>query len=441
MSLARYEWRRARGLRNALVALALASAASSAAAQVTDMERQIGDRMLGGVFWTLDSLYFDSTYGEPEFAEHWWPARETIRQASSWGEILGAIANALHGLKDSHTRFIPPGLTVAVNYGWRWRVVGDACYVVTVEDGSDAARKGLRVGDHVVAIDGLRTTPENLDVISYVYHELNPRDRMQVVVERDGGRHDTVAFEAKLRRRPPVADMSDLEARRRLLYEASLDPGLRHRFRALDSVAVWSFNLFQPGDGRIDRYMDQVRRLPWLILDLRGNGGGALETANRLLGHFTDSSYAAYRQVWRDSTTEWTVEPRRQGQGYRGRVLVLIDRESASSAELVAWTLKQRHGAALLGDRSAGKMRGSLVIPLVVGGELERRFYPYGVQVTVFDIVMPDGTRLEGTGVAPDALLLPTAEDLAAQRDPVMARALAMVGVTMPAEDAGRLLR
>ena len=428
-------------MRNPVLVFASLSVAAPAAAQITDLERQVGERMLGGVFWVLDSLYFDASYKEPQFAEHWWPAREAVRQANSWGEILGAIANALYGMRDSHTRFVPPGLTVAVNYGWRWLVVGDACYVSAVERGSDAARKGLVVGDRVVAIDGADPTPENLDVISYVYHELAPRDRVQIVVERTDGRHDTVAVEGKLRRRPPVADVSDLETRRRLLYEASMaDPGLRHRFKEVDSVAVWGFNVFQPDDRGIDRYMDRARRQPWLILDLRGNGGGALETAGRLLGHFADSAYAAYRQIWRDSTTEYTVEPRREAP-YAGRVVALIDRESASSAELVAWTLRERHGAVVLGDRSAGNVRGSFVIPLVVGGRMERRFYPYAVQVTVFDIVMPDGTRLEGPGMRPDTVVLPGGADLMRAWDPVLQRALALAGVTVSAEDAGRVLR
>ena len=428
-------------MRNLLVVFAWLAASRSLAAQITDMERQLGEQMLGGVFWALDSLYFDASYKEPQFAEHWWPARQTVRQANSWGEILGAIANALHGMRDSHTRFIPPGLTVAVNYGWRWQVIGDACYVAAVERGSDAARRGLRVGDRVVAIDGREPTPANLDVIRYVYHELAPRERMEVVVERGGGVRDTVVFEAKLRRRPPVSDVSDLETRRRILYEASLaDPGLRHRFKAVDSVAVWGFNRFEEGDGRIDRHMRDARRRPWLVLDLRGNPGGVLETAGRLLGHFADTAYVAYRQVWRDSTTEFTVTPRRDTP-YAGRVVVLLDRESASSAEITAWLLRERHGAVLLGDRSPGEVRGSYVIPLMAGGGSDGRYYTYGVQVTVFDIVLPGEVRLEGPGVTPDTLILPDGDDVAAGHDPVLARALALAGVRMTPEEAGRFWR
>jgi C-terminal processing protease CtpA/Prc len=120
-------------------------------------------------------------------------------------------------------------------------------------------------------------------------------------------------------------------------------------------------------------------------------------------------------------------------------MVVLLDRESASSAEIVAWTLGRRHGAVVLGDRSAGKVRGSVLIPLVAGGG--QRFVPFGIQVTVFDIVLPGDVRLEGPGLRPDTLVLPDAGDLAEERDPVLQRALALAGVTMSSGEAGRWWR
>jgi len=54
---------------------------------------------------------------------------------------------------------------------------------------------------------------------------------------------------------------------------------------------------------------------------------------------------------------------------------------------------------------------------------------------------MTDGGRLEGVGVLPDELILPTASDLAAGRDPVLARALTLAGTPLGAGEAGSLLR
>jgi C-terminal processing protease CtpA/Prc len=63
----------------------------------------------------------------------------------------------------------------------------------------------------------------------------------------------------------------------------------------------------------------------------------------------------------------------------------------------------------------------------------------FGSSITVADVIMSDGRSLEKEGVAPDEMLLPTAEDLAAGRDPVLARAAALCGVTLDPMKAGAL--
>jgi len=63
----------------------------------------------------------------------------------------------------------------------------------------------------------------------------------------------------------------------------------------------------------------------------------------------------------------------------------------------------------------------------------------YGVSVTDADLIMADGKTLEGTGVTPDELVLPTPDDLRAQKDSVLARAVAIAGGTLDPVEAGKL--
>ena len=64
---------------------------------------------------------------------------------------------------------------------------------------------------------------------------------------------------------------------------------------------------------------------------------------------------------------------------------------------------------------------------------------PYGVSVTDADMAMSDGKSLEHSGVVPDELLLPTAEDIAAGRDPVLAHAAGLVAVDLDPKKAGSM--
>jgi carboxyl-terminal processing protease len=205
-------------------------------------------------------------------------------------------------------------------------------------------------------------------------------------------------------------------------------------------VLVWKLPRFGYQDETIDRIMRQAREHRWLVLDLRDNPGGAVEAETRLLGHFFRERFVAYTERWRDSTVERWIEPQGR-EPYGGEVVVLLNSRSASAAEITARVLQMRGRASVVGDRSAGAVMTSYGISLTLGSIFQERVVPFGMSVTISDVIMPDGGRLEKTGVVPNIGLLPTGQDLAEKRDPAMAFALEMAGVAMNADEAGKLLR
>jgi hypothetical protein len=62
----------------------------------------------------------------------------------------------------------------------------------------------------------------------------------------------------------------------------------------------------------------------------------------------------------------------------------------------------------------------------------------YGASITEWDLKMSDGKSLEHVGVTPDDVVLPTAQDLAAGRDPVLAHAAQALGVRISPDAAGK---
>jgi carboxyl-terminal processing protease len=121
---------------------------------------------------------------------------------------------------------------------------------------------------------------------------------------------------------------------------------------------------------------------------------------------------------------------------YNGKIIVLTDSNSGSAAELFARIMQLEHRGLVIGDRSAGAVMEARQYPESVGNDTQ---VLYTLSVTSANLVMTDGKSLEKFGVLPDVLALPTAAEMAAGKDPVLARAVAMAGGTMDAATAGTL--
>jgi C-terminal processing protease CtpA/Prc len=115
---------------------------------------------------------------------------------------------------------------------------------------------------------------------------------------------------------------------------------------------------------------------------------------------------------------------------------VLVDGGSASAAEILGRVVQLEHRGTVIGDRTAGAVMEARDYQDQQGADFK---IFYGFSVTVADLIMSDGKSLEKTGVKPDEQVLPTGADLAAGRDPVLARAAELAGVKLDAVAAGKL--
>lgn len=141
-----------------------------------------------------------------------------------------------------------------------------------------------------------------------------------------------------------------------------------------------------------------------LILDLRRNGGGAEETLLRLIGNLFDRDITV-GGIKRRKESKLLVAKTRGDGGFKGQLVVLIDSGSSSASEVLARVIQLEKRGTILGDRSSGKVMRSRLYPHQIG--LDTVIF-YGVSVTDADVIMSDGKSLEGVGVSPDEVLLPT---------------------------------
>jgi len=192
---------------------------------------------------------------------------------------------------------------------------------------------------------------------------------------------------------------------------------------------------FLLSESTVKEIAGKARKHTALIIDLRDNGGGAVETLQYLLGIVFDHDVKIADQVMRQKTTTLTAKTSHNNV-FSGKLIVLVDSGSASAAELFARTVQIEKRGMVLGDRTSGLVMEAQYhshetgVPPVL----------YGAMITEADLIMTDGNSLEHTGVSPDETILPTPADLADGRDPVLARAAELAGVKLTPEDAGKLL-
>jgi len=404
---------------------------------ISSQDRDRGIIMLKAARDDIRKNYYDPAFRGIDLDARTKLAEERIKQAKSNGEMFGIIAQMLLEFNDSHTVFVPPPRSARIEYGWQVQTFGDDCYVIAVKPKSDAEAKGLKPGDKVIKIDGISPNRSNLWIYNYLYNALSPRPVVNVEVQSPGEQPRQLELKAKIQNGKKVFDLTDtfdLNA-----YWRDLEDEARiNDHRAIEvskDIVIWRMPSFDLTEDGVDERVDKIKKYKTLILDLRRNGGGAVETLQRLVGNLFDRDITIGNMKLRKESKPMLAKTRGDS-GYKGQVFVLVDSESGSAAEVLARVVQLEKRGTVLGDRTYGKVMRSRLYPHQIG--LETVIF-YAVSVTDADLIMGDGKSLEGTGVAPDEILLPTAEDLRAQKDPVLSRAVAVAGGTMDPADAGKL--
>jgi carboxyl-terminal processing protease len=140
----------------------------------------------------------------------------------------------------------------------------------------------------------------------------------------------------------------------------------------------------------IDRLLAEGLRA--LVLDLRGSPGGDTEAMRRLCEDFLPRDAVIVRRLEPDG--DELVVRARHDAAYRFPLVLLVDRTTASAAELFAGCLRCHGRAALVGEPTYGKGTLQRVLPAPAGTGV--------LYASVARCCLPDGSELEGRGVVPD---------------------------------------
>ena len=251
---------------------------------------------------------------------------------------------------------------------------GSVVKILHAIQGSPADQAGLRAGDEIVAIDGKEV---GSDVSGAIEHLRGPSGSTVTLTIRRSGTTGLVSF-ALRRAKVEVHSVS---------YQ-SLSPGYGY-------VRIEDFSDTTPDEVHAAVSMlqrDNLGGLLGLVLDLRDNPGGVLESGVAVADDFLNGGVILTAEGRTpDARFEMDATPGDQMNG--APIVVLVNSGTASAAEIVSAALKDHGRALLIGHKTYGKGTVQTVIPLQYGG---------AVKLTTSRYFTPSGGSVQGKGILPD---------------------------------------
>lgn len=301
-------------------------------------------------------------------------------------------------------------------------MIGDEPYVTAVLHGSDAETKGLAPGDRILAWNRFRVTRENLWQIYYLYNFVRPQIQQRITVRKPDGTEKAVDVESKLLERPHQMSLEELFEE--ILTATAAMPAI-DEWKTIGETFVWRSRSFLMPK-QMDDVLKKAKASKSMVLDLRGNSGGNVEAMRELAARLFDRDVHIAVETTRKGDKPFDAKGRKDA--FTGPVVVLVDSGSASASEMTARLVQIEKRGTVIGDRTAGAVMTARFFPHTLGiGSIAF----YATTITIGNVRMSDGGALEHVGVTPDELLLPTGADLAANRDPLLARAIEKLGGSM----------
>jgi carboxyl-terminal processing protease len=251
--------------------------------------------------------------------------------------------------------------------------IEDAIRVITPIAGSPAARSGIRSGDELVAVDGQAIENGHMkDTMGRLRGAVGSKITLSVL------RDDVVI---------------DHEMRRQIIRVASVHKELLSPSYGYVRVSQFSENTAR----ELSRAVDELHEanggmLEGMVLDLRNNPGGVLDSAVDVSDLFLDSGLIV-------SADGRALDSRFTRSAHRGDILdgaplvVLVNSGSASASEIVAGALQDHNRATIVGTPTFGKGLVQTVMPLSKGR---------AVKLTTSRYYTPSGDSIHEVGIKPD---------------------------------------
>ncbi|OGN00467.1 MAG: hypothetical protein A3B91_04470 [Candidatus Yanofskybacteria bacterium RIFCSPHIGHO2_02_FULL_41_29] len=293
--------------------------------------------------------------------------------------LYGAIEGMVNSIGDPYTVFFEPIIStkfqeeISGSFGGVGIEIGKRDNVVTViapVKDTPADKAGIKAGDKVLRVDGKPTAELSIEE---VVNLIRGKEGTKVVL--------TVASNG---------DARDVE----LIREKIRIPSIKWQLLEGDIAYLQIYTFNQNVDSDFEKAVGEILKssATKLVLDLRNNPGGLLDSAISLAGWFLDNNQVVTMEEFRDGTRQ---EFRSDGRGALKiyPTVVLINGGSASASEILAGALNDNKNIQLVGEKSFGK--GSVQ-------ELEKFDNGSSLKVTIARWLTPKGRSITDLGIEPN---------------------------------------
>lgn len=254
--------------------------------------------------------------------------------------------------------------------------IDDAIRVISPIAGSPAARSGIRSGDELIAVNGNALESGRLkDALAMLHGQIG--SEITISVLRDD-------------------QMIDHAMRRQVIRVASV-----HKEFLGPSYGYVRVNQFSENTAQeLVRAVDDLQEahggmLDGMVLDLRNNPGGVLDSAVEVSDLFLDSGVIVTADG-RSLQARFTRSARRGDILDGAAMVVLVNSGSASASEIVAGALQDHNRATIVGTATFGKGLVQTVMPLSKGR---------AIKITTSRYYTPSGDSIHDVGIEPDVLV------------------------------------
>jgi len=342
--------------------------------------------------------------------------------------VLMQLAPLLH---DGHTNIYAPQELSERLYARPpivTELVGDTVLVVAVH--SPALANRLRVGDEVIAVDGVPVRRHAEEKVAPFVSSSTPQDHALRTYS-----YQLLAGDAAQPVRLTLRDSAGRQREESIMrgeQEQSKHEPFGFHLLAGD-IAYISLDHFESDAGvkAFTEALPRILRAKGLIIDVRHNGGGSSLHGERILAHLTRKPIPRAMSFMRGPSVVPGAEPRlvtwepmahaasapmRGGDIFEGPVAVLTGARTFSAAEDFVLAFNALKRGVTVGATTGGSTGQPMMLRLPGGG--------WG-RICIKRDLLPDGGKLVGVGLAPDIAAAPTVQSIRKGTDPVLEQALA----------------